>query len=174
MGKKKKKGNSMISSESKTCFTFAAGFLAVGIILFIIGKTVYHSDNMVKEEDIITGQTATVISVDKVDRNLSPSDKKREEDKGYTGDELRYEYDVTYQVTAEDGAEYTYSDKVRYHNDGSHKPEVGDTDVVNYAFKDGEFIIHPEIAGNNQLTFCGGFLIVLAVIAAALGLFLRK
>ena len=43
-----------------------------------------------------------------------------------------------------------------------------------YAVKDGEFIAHPETQGTNQLTVSGGFLIVLGVIALAIGLFIRK
>ncbi len=168
----KKKGNKGISSEARTCFTFAAASAVIGIILIIIGKNWYHTKNMVSEDEIQMGE-AVVVSVDKVSRNLSPSDKKIEEDKGYTGDELRYEYSVTYQVTA-DGTDYTYSDTRRYYNNGSHEPKIGDTDAVTYAVKDGEFIVHPETQGTNQFTGGGWFLIILAVLASGVGFFIRK
>ena len=169
---KKKKSENGVSSEARTCFTFAAAFAVIGIILIIVGKNWYHTKDMVSEDEIQMGE-AVVVSVDKVSRNLSPSDKKLEEDKGYTGDELRYEYSVTYQVNV-DGTDYTYGDTRRYYNNGSHEPKVGDTDTITYAVKDGEFIAHPETQGTNQFTIGGGFLIVLAVIALAIGFFIRK
>ena len=171
MSKKKKKCN--LSSEAVTCFRFAVGFAVVGIILVIFGKTFYHSDKMVDEDEIVSGQTATIISVDKVNRNLSPSDKKLEEDKGYSGDELLYEYSVTYQIT-DNGTDYTYDDTVRYHNNGSHTPAVGDTEVVSYAIKNGELIVHPETADVNQFVVCGWGLIILGILATAVGFFIRK
>ncbi len=169
----KKKKNGKLSSEAVTCFRFAVGFAVVGVLLIIFGKTLYHSDNMVNENEIITGQTATIISVDKVNRNLSPSDKKLEEDKGYSGDELLYEYSVTYQVT-DNGTDYTYDDTVRYHNNGSHTPRVGDTEVISYAIKNGELIVHPETTDVNQFVVSGWFLIILGILATAVGFFIRK
>ena len=61
MSKKKKKKN--ISSESKTCFYFAIGFFVVGVLCIIFGKTLYHTDDMVSPDDVITGKTATITSV---------------------------------------------------------------------------------------------------------------
>ena len=171
MSKKKKKNG--ISSEAKTCFYFAAGFLVVGIICIIYGKKFYHTDDMVTLDDIVTGQTATIVSVDKVERNLSNSDKERERKNGYTDDEIRWEYDVVYSVEA-DGREYTYEDTVRYHEDNTHNPRVGDTDVINYAIKDGKFIPHPETQDTNGSVLIGWILAILSIPAAGIGLFLRK
>ncbi len=167
-----KKGNKSISSESKTCFAFMAGFLVIGILLYLFGKFLYHPAGMVSLDDIKTGQTATVISVDKVSRSLSQSERKIEKDKGATEDELDYEFDVKYSIT-DNGTEYTYVEKKKYKSDGID-PKVGDTDVVSYAIVDGEIIVHPETQGNNQFTFCGGLLVFLGIIAFGLGMFLRK
>ena len=96
MSKKSKKGNNKrISSESKTCFAFTAGFLVIGILLYLFGKFGYHSRDMVSLDDIKTAQTATVISVDLVERNLSQDERKIEKDKGYTEDEIDYKYEVS-------------------------------------------------------------------------------
>lgn len=170
MSKKKKK---QIRSTVKTAFTAAAICLVCGIVCIIFGKFGYHSDDLVTLDEIQAGQTATVISVDKVNRNLSAKDKKLEEDKGYTGDELKYEYRVVYQVT-DSGTDYTYEETLRYHNDGSHTPNIGDTDVINYAVKDGELLVNPETQDVNQFVICGWFLVILGVIAGGVGLFLRK
>ena len=170
MSKKGKKGK--ISSESKTCFIFTAVFIGCGLLLYLFGKFLYHPAGMVPLDDIKTGQTATVISVDKVSRNLSQSDRKIEKDKGATEDELDYEYDVEYSIT-DDGTEYTFVEKEKYRSD-STGPEVGDTSVVNYAIVDGELIVHPETQENNQFTFCGGALMVLGVLAFGIGMFLKK
>ena len=171
MSKKKKKKN--ISSESKTCFYFAIGFFVVGVLCIIFGKTLYHTDDMVSPDDVITGKTATITSVNKVGRSLSRQEEENERKKGYTDDEIRWEYSVTYTVE-DNGQEYTYSDTVRYREDGTHTPEVGDTDVINYAIKDGKFIPHPETQDTNGAVIGGWFLVILSVLASAVGLFLRK
>ena len=49
MSRKKKKRT--LTSESKTCFYFAAGFLVVGILCIIFGKTLYHTDDMLNRSD---------------------------------------------------------------------------------------------------------------------------
>lgn len=170
MSKKKKK---TITSESKTCFYFAIGFLVVGILCIIYGKTLYHTDDMVSLDDVVTGKTATVVSVEKRDRNISRADIESERKKGYTEDEIRWEYYVVYSVE-DDGQEYKYGDTVRYREDGTHMPEVGDTDVINYAIKDGKFIPHPETQGTNGAVIGGWFLVILSALAAGAGAFLRK
>ena len=171
MGKKKKKKN--ISSESKTCFYFAIGFLIAGIICIIYGKTSYHADSVVPQEDVVTGKTATVTSVEKRERTLSRDDEEYERKKGYTDDEIRWEYEVEYTVE-DNGREYTYYETKRYYEDGSHEPKVGDTDVINYAIKDGEFIAHPETRGTNGAVIGGWILVILSAAAAGIGMFLRK
>ena len=172
MSRRKKKKN-RISSESKTCFMFALGFAVVGILSIIYGKTLYHTDDMVSLDDIVTGQTATITSVEKVERNLSNADAENERKNGYSDDEIRWEYRVEYTVT-DNGKEYTYSDTVRYREDGTRTPEVGDTDVINYAIKDGKIIPHPETQGTNGPVIAGWILVILAVISGGLGLFLKK
>ncbi|SCY72155.1 hypothetical protein SAMN02910292_02638 [Lachnospiraceae bacterium XBB2008] len=171
MSKKKKK--KQISSESKTCFYFAIGFLVVGILCIIFGKTLYHTDDMVSLDDVITGKTATITSVEKRERTLSREDEELERKKGYTEDEIRWEYYVVYTVK-DGGNEYTYSDTARFRSDGTHIPKVGDTEVINYAIKDGKFIPHPETQGTNGAVIGGWFLVILSVLAAGVGLFLRK
>lgn len=170
MSKKKKKN---ISSESKTCFYFAIGFVIVGILCIIYGKTLYHTDDMVSLDDIVTGKTATVVSVEKTERSLSNNDVEHERKQGYTEDEIRWEYNVEYRVE-DNGREYTYYETARYHEDGSHTPKVGDTDVINYAIKDGKFIPHPETQGTNGPVIGGWFLVILSFAAAGVGLYLRK
>lgn len=171
MSRKKKRGG--ISSEAKTCFYLAIGFLVVGIACIIYGKLFYHSEDMVTIDDIVTGQTATIVSVDKVERNLSSNEKKRLRDNGYTDDEIRWGFDVVYSVEA-NGREYTYEDTVAYHEDDWRNPHVGDTDVINYAVKDGKFIPHPETQGTNGSVIIGWILAILSIPAAGIGLFLRK
>ncbi len=171
MGKKKKKKN--ISSESKTCFYFAAGFLIAGILCIIYGKTLYHADTIVSLDDVITGKTATVTSVEKTERTLSRQEEENERKNGYTEDEIRWEYTVEYTVE-DNGREYTYYDTKRYHEDGSHEPRVGDTDVINYAIKDGKFIPHPETRGINGAVIGGWFLVILSAAAFGVGMFLRR
>ena len=171
MSKKKKKKS--ITSESKTCFWFAIGFLVVGILCIIYGKKFYHTDDMVSLDDIVTGKTATITSVEKRKRTISREDEEYEKKKGYTRDEIQWEYLVTYSVE-DNGREYVYYDTARYHEDGSHIPQVGDTDVINYAIKDGEFIPHPETQGINGAVIGGWFLVILSIPAFGVGLFLRK
>ena len=169
----KKKKNRKISSESKTCFYFAIGFLVAGIACIIFGKTLYHTDDMVNLDDVVTGKTATITSVEKRERTLSREDEEYERKKGYTEDEIRWEYLVKY--TVEDGGnEYTYYDTVRFRSDGTHTPKVGDTDVISYAIKDGKFIPHPETQGINGAVIGGWILVILSVLAGGVGLFLRK
>ena len=170
LSKKKKKN---ITKESKTCFYFAIGFLVVGILCIVYGKTLYHTDEMVSLDDVVTGKTATITSVEKRERTLSRDDEEFERKKGYTEDEIRWEYYVTYSVK-DNGREYTYSETERYREDGSHMPLVGDTDVINYAIKDGKFIPHPETQGTNGPVVAGWFLVILSVPAAGVGLYLRK
>ena len=170
MGKKKRK---KISSESKTCLIFAALFLIVGIAAIIYGKNFYHSTDMVALEDIKTGQIATIVSVDKRERDLTVSEQKEEQKKGYSPEEIRWEYNVVYSVDV-DGEEYTFEETRRFRDDGSHTPRVGDNEVINYAIKDGEFIPHPETQETNGTVLCGYILLILSVISAGLGLFLRK
>ena len=169
----KKKKHRQISSEARTCFIFAAVFLICGIGCVIYGKTAYVSEKMVSPDDIVTGQTATVISVEKQSRNLSPSDKELEKKKGYSEDEIRWEYHVVYSVDV-DGEQYTYDAVRRYRDDGTGKPHEGDTEVINYAIKDGRFIVHPETQGTNGTVIGGYILVILSVIALGIGLFLRK
>lgn len=168
-GKKKHQ----IKSTAKTCFAFAAAFLVIGIACIIFGKKFYHSEDMVSLDEITTGQTATIVSVEKRDRNLSPSDKEREKKNGLSDDEIRWEYLVTYSVDV-DGTEYTYDDVFKYHDDGKNTPKVGDTDVINYAFKDGRFIPHPETQGTNSVVVSGWFLAILGILSCGVGFFLMK
>ncbi len=170
MSRKKKR---QVSSEVKTCFSFAAGFLIAGILCILYGKMFYHTDDMVSPDDIVTGKTATVTSVEKRERNLSQDDIEHERKNGFTEDEIRWEYYVTYSVE-DNGREYTYSDTARYREDGSHTPHVGDTDVINYAIKDGKFIPHPETQSTNGAVIGGWILIVLSLLAGGVGLFLKK
>ena len=128
---------------------------------------------MVSLDDVVTGKTATIISVEKRERTLSREDEEYERKKGYTEDEIRWEYFVTYSVD-DNGQEYIYYDTARYHEDGTHIPQVGDTDLINYAIKDGKFIPHPETQGVNGAVIGGWFLVLLSVPAVGVGLFLRK
>ena len=169
MSKKKKKN---ISSESKTCFYFAVGFLVVGILCLIYGKKFYHTDDMVSLDDIVTGKTATITSVEKRERTISRADEERERKQGFTDDEIRWEYNVEYTVE-DNGREYTYYDTAKY-REGGKNPQVGDTDVINYAIKDGKFIPHPETQGTNGPVICGWILMFLALPSAGIGFFLRK
>ena len=171
MGKKKKKNN--MTSESKTCFYFAIGALIIGILCIIYGKTIYHTDDMVSLDDVVTGKTATITSVEKAERNLSHSDEEYERKNGFTEDEIRWEYHIVYTVE-DNGREYTYTDTKRYHEGGVGAPKVGDTDVINYAIKDGKFIPHPETQGTNGPVIGGWFLVILAALAGGIGLFLKK
>ena len=171
MSKKKKKKN--ITSESKTCFYFAIGFLVVGIVCIIYGKTLCHTGDMVSLDDVVTGKTATITSVEKRKRTISREDEEIEKKKGYTKNEIQWEYFVTYSVE-DNGQEYIYYDTARYHEDGTHIPKVGDTDVINYAIKDGKFIPHPETQGTNGAVIGGWFLVLLSAAALGVGLFLRK
>ena len=168
----KKKKNKRISSEAKTCFYAALALFVVGIACIIYGKMFYHPADMVTLDDIVTGQTATIVSVEKVERNLSTSDKELERKNGFTDDEIRWEYKVVYSVDA-DGEEYTYDDTVRY-REGKPAPREGDTEVINYAIKDGKFIVHPETQETNHSVIFGWILAILSIPAAGLGLYLRK
>ncbi len=170
MSRKKKKN---MRSEVKTCFGFAIGFLVAGILCIIYGKTLYHTDDMVSLDDVVTGKTATVTSVEKRERTISRDDEEHERKQGYTADEIRWEYLVEYTVE-DNGREYTYFDTARYHEDGSHTPKVGDTDVINYAIKDGKIIPHPETQGINGAVIGGWILVILSALAAGVGHFLRK
>ncbi|MCR4908864.1 MAG: hypothetical protein K5985_08530 [Lachnospiraceae bacterium] len=169
----KRKGKRRISSEAKTCFTFAIVFLIAGISCIIYGRFFYHSSNMVNPDEIKSGQTATVISAQKRERNLSYNDKEREKKKGYSDDEIRWEYQVVYSVDA-DGKEYTYEDVLPYRDDGKFTPHEGDTEIISYAVVNGEFIPNPETRSINGTIITGGVLIILAVIATGIGLFIRK
>ena len=169
----RKKKNKRISSEARTCFYIALAFFVVGIACIIYGKMFYHPDDMVTLDDIVTGQTATIVSVEKVERNLSAKDKELERKNGFTDDEIRWEYKVVYSVDV-NGEEYTYDDTVRYREGGSRAPHEGDTDVINYAIKDGKFIPHPETQETNHSVIFGWILAILSIPAAGLGLFLRK
>ena len=171
MSRKKKKRT--LTSESKTCFYFAAGFFVVGILCIIFGKTHYHTDDMVTLDDVVTGKTATIVSVEKRNRTISREDEEYERKKGYTEDEIRWEYSVKYSVE-DNGQEYTFYDTARYREDGTHVPKVGDTNVINYAIKDGEFIPNPETQGTNGAVIGGWFLVILSIPATGIGLFLRK
>jgi hypothetical protein len=102
-----------------------------------------------------------------------PEHKKEEQKKGYSPEEIRWEYNVVYSVDV-DGEEYTFEETRRFRDDGSHTPRVGDNEVINYAIKDGEFIPHPETQETNGTVLCGYILLILSVISAGLGLFLRK
>ena len=170
MSKKKKHGQ--MSSTTKTTLVGGIIFLVVGIGCIVYGLTGYRSDKMVSSDDIVTGVTSTVTDVEKRDRNLSVTDKEREKKNGLTDDEIRWEYFVTY--TVEDGGNtYTYND-VRPYRGSSHEPKVGDTDVINYAIIDGEFVPHPETRSTNPTVATGVILVILSVIAFGVGRFLRK
>ena len=170
MSKKKQK---KISSEARTCFVFAALFIIVGIAAIIYGKNFYHSTDMVALEDIKTGKTATIVSVEKRERELTVSEQKEEQKKGYSPEEIRLEYKVVYSVDV-DGKEYTFEEAKRFRDDGSYTPHVGDTEVINYAIIDGEFIPNPTTQETNGTVICGYILLILSVISAGLGVFLRK
>lgn len=170
MGRKKKKKKRM-SRESRTCFIIAAIAVIVGIASIIYGN--YFFDNGLSLDNVTTGATSTIVSVDRVDRNLSPSDKKLEQEKGLSDDEIRYEYQVGYSITI-DGREYTYSDTKPYRDDGKNKPVVGDTDVINYAIKDGELIVNPETKEVNQFNICGWGLVIFGVVILGIGIYIRK
>ncbi len=171
MSKKKKRQKR--SSESKTCFIFAAAFLVCGLACIIYGKKFYHSDKMVSENEIITGQTATVTSVEKRDRTLTNSEKEQLKKDGYSDDEIRWEYYVQYSIMI-DGTEYTYDDVRPYYDDGKFTPREGDTDIVNCAIKNGELIVSPETGGTNSAVISGWILAILGVIALGIGFFIRK
>ena len=153
----------------------AVGF-AAAVLCILYGLFFYRDQDVVPLEEIRTGATSTIISVEKQERNLSYTDKKREEDKGYTKDEIRWEYLVTYSVTdEEDGKEYIWQDVRRYHSDGSHTPRVGETDVLNYAIVDGKIMPHAHSQGMlNSVSICGGILFVLSFLPLGAGLYLRK
>ncbi len=171
MSRKKKKAK--ISSEAKTAFIFAAVFLVCGIGCILFGKLWYHTDDMVTLDELETGKTATIVAVDKRDRNLSQSEKKIEKQKGRSDEELKYEYYVTYSIIDND-KEYTYADTKPYRNHGATAPEVGDTEVVNYTIKDGKLIVNPETQDVNQFVVSGWILAILGALAAGIGFFIRK
>ena len=62
----------------KTAFTGALICLVCGIAAVLYGTFGYS--NVVDLGDVVTGATAEIISVEKVERNLSINDKKREEE----------------------------------------------------------------------------------------------
>ena len=167
----KKKRSKKGSSESRTALIGAVIFLVAGLGCLIYGKTFYKSDKMVSPDDVRTGVTATVTDVEKRERNLSVSDRKREEKNGRTENEIRWEYVVTYTVS-DNGRDYTY-EEVKNYVEGKAHPKVGDTDVINYAVVDGEFIVHPETSGTNSAVICGFILMGLAVVAFGVGMFIR-
>ncbi len=146
-------------------------FLVAGLGSLIYGKTFYKSDKMVSLDDVRTGVTATITDVERRERNLSATDKEREKKNGRTEDEIRWEYAITYTVS-DNGRDYTYED-VKNHVEGKTPPKVGDTDVINYAIVDGEFIVHPETSGTNSAIICGFILMGLAVVAFGVGMFIR-
>lgn len=167
----KKKKSRQISGEARTCFTGAAIALVIGLCCILYGNLFYN--NVTSLDDVTTGATATVTSVEKVDRNLSPSEKKTEEGKGRSAEEIMYEYLVSYSVNDE-GKEYTYSETRPYYDGGKNEPKVGDTDTINYAIVDGQIVVHPETKGANQFNITGWILVVLGAIAFGLGMFLKK
>ena len=168
---KKKKKKMHISKEAKTCFIGAAIVLVVGIGCIVYGNIFYS--NVVSLDDVTTGATADIVSVEKVDRNVSQSDVEREREKGYSENEIRYEYLVGYSITV-DGKEYTYTKTKPYRDSGSIKPVVGDTEVINYAMVDGELVVNPETREANQFNICGWFLTVAGIVILGIGLFIRK
>lgn len=168
MSKKKKKH---ISKESKTCFIAGVIALVLGIGCIIYGNIYYNA--VVPLEDVKTGVTTTVVAVEKVERNLSPSEKKIERDKGRSDDEVLYEYLVEYSATI-DGKDYTYSENRPYYDNGKKEPKVGDTDVNNFAIVNGNLVVHPETKEANQFNICGWIIAIFGVIAFGVGLFIRK
>ncbi len=167
-----KKKRKRVSSEAKTCFIFAVVFLVFGIGCIVYGKKFYSSDDMVTLDDIVTGQTATIISVEKRERGLSAKEQEDERKSGRSEDEIKWNYYVVYSINA-DGNEYTYDD-VKPFLDGKAAPKVGDEEVINYAVKNGKFIPHPETQETNTAVICGWGLVILSLIAAGIGIFLRK
>ena len=167
MSRKKKKHGQM-SSTFKTTLIGAIVFMVAGIGCIIYGLTAYHSDRMVPSDEIVTGVTSTVTNVEKRERNLSVTEKEREKKNGMTDDEIRWEYYV------EDGGNtYTYEDVRPYRGNGS-APKTGDTDVINYAVVNGEFIAHPETRSTNTTVAGGVILVILSVITFGIGRFIRK
>lgn len=170
MSKKKKRGQ--MSSTFKTTLIAAAVFMVAAVGCIAYGLTAYHSDKVVSSDDIVTGVTSTITGVEKRERNLSVSEKEREKKNGMTDDEIRWEYYVTY--TVEDGGNtYTYYD-IKPYREKKSAPKVGDTDVINYAIIDGEFVPHPETSSINTATVSGVILAVLSLISLGVGLFIRK
>ena len=169
MSKRKKKG---LRSEARTCFIFALVFIVLGIGSIAYGKLFYGSDDMVTLDDIMTGQTATIVSVDKRERSLSHKEQEDEKKNGRSENEIKWEYHIVYSVDA-DGQEYTYNE-IRPYLEGKPAPKEGDTEVINYAIKNGEIIPHPETKETNNAVICGWALVILSVVAAGIGLFLNK
>ena len=167
-----KKKQKRISSEARTCFIFSLIFIVLGIGAIIYGKKFYHSDNIVSLDDIVTGQTATIISVEKRERNLSNKEQEDERKQGHSDNEIKWEYSVIYSVDAE-GTEYTYDD-IKLYRDGENAPHIGDEEIINYTIRNGEFIPNPETQDTNNVVICGWGMVILAIIAAGVGLFLRK
>ena len=173
----KKKKNRKLSSEVKTCFIAAVVLLVSGIGCIIYGKLFYSSDKMVKESDILTGQVATIISVEEqeVDLNyvgFSDDDDEDEEEYVETGDEesdTATVFHVVYSVTV-NGTEYTYEDDLSE----KRNPQVGDTDIINCAIVNGKLIAHPETQSTNSTVIIGWAIAILGVIAGGAGLFLKK
>lgn len=169
--KKRKRSGSRVSKEARTCFVIAAIALVVGIGCIVYGNIFYN--NIISLDDVTTGATVDIVSVERVDRNLSPSDKELERKKGRSDREIRYEYLVGYSIVI-DGKEYTYTDTVPYRDDGKFKPVEGDTEVINYAIVDGELVVNPETREANQFNICGWFLTIVGIVALGVGLFIRK
>ena len=160
MSRKKKKHGQM-SSTFKTCLIGAAIFFVAGIGCVIYGAAFYH-----------TGVTATVTDVVKQERNLSVKDREREEKNGRSEDEIRYEYLVSYAVE-DNGNTYTY-ERIEPYSEKHTPPKPGDTDVINYAIVDGEFIVSPETQAVNGSVITGAVLIFLSLLALGIGFFIRK
>ncbi|MCR4690570.1 MAG: hypothetical protein K5739_04435 [Lachnospiraceae bacterium] len=165
MSKKKKKNQ--ISSEVKNCFIITAVGLVVGLCLLLYGKLFFSGG--VSQDAIQTG-SASVVAVEKVERNLSVKDQQAERDKGRTEDEIRYEYRVDYSLVAED-KEFTFTEESPLWN---AEPKVGDTEPLTYAIVDGELMLHPETQSTNRYTICGVFLMLFGLAFGGIGLFLKK
>ena len=171
MSRKKRKPGQM-SSTFKTCLIGAALFFVAGIGCVIYGAAFYHTDKMVTSDEIVTGVTATVTDVVKQDRNLSVKDREREEKNGRSEDEIHYEYLVSYAVE-DNGNTYSY-ERIEPYSEKHTPPKIGDTDVINYAIVDGEFIVSPETQAVNGSVITGAVLIFLSLLALGIGFFIRK
>ena len=154
MSKSRKNKWKNLPSTVRTCLIGAVAFLAIGLILFVFGRAGGASN----AEDIKT-VPATIVSVDRVSRNLPASQEEELKKQGYDSDYINYELKVVCSFTAE-GEEQTCETREPY--DRLDKLTEGGTMDISYTVKNGKVIVNPE--KNSTYMFFGIVLIVLGIL----------